>query len=150
MSHVFDINSTRKQQILVEYLTATGSAFAITPQGEQVFLNKRLVETMGVDAGDIYDAFLVQNYPDKREAIPWRAMRVEPAENKLDLGHVAIDSDLQNIIEYMKGFETGVAFTVAELADELSMPYDTVEDLCEKHKDIFTQQSAFSLQLGYK
>lgn len=115
-----------------------------------MFLNKRLVETMGVDAGDIYDAFLVQNYPDKREAIPWRAMRVEPAENKLDLGHVAIDSDLQNIIEYMKGFETGVAFTVAELADELSMPYDTVEDLCEKHKDIFMQQSAFSLQLGYK
>ena len=54
MTQLFDLSATRRQQVLVEYLTATGSAFAVTPQGEQVFLNKRLVETMEVLAGDIY------------------------------------------------------------------------------------------------
>jgi hypothetical protein len=81
MSQIFDINSTRRQQVLVEYLTATGSAFAVTPQGEQVFMNKRLVDTMGVLAGDIYEAFLLPNYPDKQASIPWRAMRVEPTRH---------------------------------------------------------------------
>ena len=75
MSHVFNIDNTRRQQIMVEYITETGSGFAVT-DGEQVFMNKRLVDTMDVQPGDIYDAFLLPNYPDKRDAIPWRAMRV--------------------------------------------------------------------------
>mgnify|MGYP005995390965 FL=1 len=150
MSHVFDVDNTRRQQIIVEYLTPTGSGFAVTPEGEQVFMNKRLVDAMNVQAGDIYNAFLLPNYPDKRDSIPWRAMRVEPADTKLDLGHVAVDSDLENVIEFLKGYEEGVCFTAAEMADMLDMPFSVVEDLCQKHKDIFLEQSTFSLQLGYK
>ena len=150
MNHVFDVDNTRRQQIIVEYLTPTGSGFGVTPEGEQVFMNKRLVDTMNVQAGDIYNAFLLPNYPDKRDSIPWRAMRVEPADVKLDLGHVAVDSDLQNIIEFLKGYEDGVCFTAAEMADMLDMPISVVEDLCQKHKDIFLEQSTYCLQLGYK
>ena len=53
MSHVFNIDNTRRQQIMVEYITETGSGFAVTPDGEQVFMNKRLVDTMDVQPGDI-------------------------------------------------------------------------------------------------
>ena len=150
MSHVFNVNDTRKQQIIVEYLTPTGSGFAVTPSGDQVFMNKRLVDTMKVQAGDIYNAFLLPNYPDKRDTIPWRAMRVEPTKVKLDLSHVAVDSDLQNIIEYMRGYEEGSNFTAAELADALDMPFGVVEDLCSKHKDTFLEQSTYSLLVSYK
>ena len=114
MNHVFDVGNTRYQQIIVEYLTPTGSGFGVTPEGEQVFMNKRLVDTMNVQAGDIYNAFLLPNYPDKRDSIPWRAMRVEPADVKLDLGHVAVDSDLENVIEFLKGYEEGACFTAAD------------------------------------
>ena len=70
MTHVFNIDNTRRQQIMVEYITETGSGFAVTPDGEQVFMNKRLVDTMDVQPGDIYDAFLLPNYPDKRGRNP--------------------------------------------------------------------------------
>ena len=87
MNQIFDLNETRRQQIIVEYLTPTGSGFAVTPKGDQVFLNARLVNTMNVQPGDMFNAFLLPNYPDKREQIPWRAMRVEPVHVNLDLAH---------------------------------------------------------------
>ena len=71
---VFDLSTTKKTQLLVEYLTDTGSAFGVTPQGEQVFMNRRLVEKMNLVGGEVLDAFLLPNYPDKRETIPWRAI----------------------------------------------------------------------------
>ena len=101
MNHVFDVDNTRRQQIIVEYLTPTGSGFGVTPEGEQVFMNKRLVDAMNVQAGDIYNAFLLPNYPDKRDSIPWRAMRVEPAEVQLALGQVAVDSDPATTNEFI-------------------------------------------------
>ena len=149
MSQIFDIDSTRKQQILVEYLTPSGSGFAVNPQGEQVFMNKRLIDAMNVQPGDIYNAFLLPNYPDKQDQIPWRAMRVEPADVKLDLGHVSVDSDLQNIIEYMRGYEEGSNFTAADLADALDMPLTLCEEICKKHQDIFFEQDCFSLHTNY-
>jgi len=48
MNQIFDLNETRRQQVIVEYLTPTGSGFAVTPKGDQVFLNSRLVTTMKV------------------------------------------------------------------------------------------------------
>ena len=64
------------KQILVEYLTDTGSAFAVTEQGDQVFLSERLVKRMDVQPGDIFDAHVLLNYADKRDIIKYRAMRV--------------------------------------------------------------------------
>ena len=73
------VNNLPVTQILVEYLTSSGSAFAITEEGEQVFLSERLVTRMEVQPGNVFDALVVLNYADKREKIKYRAMRiVEP------------------------------------------------------------------------
>jgi hypothetical protein len=64
------------KQILVEYLTDVGSAFAITEEGEQVYLSKRLTKKMDVQPGDVFDAHILLNYADKRDIIKYRAMRV--------------------------------------------------------------------------
>ena len=69
------------KQILVEYLTDVGSAFAITEEGEQVYLSKRLTKKMDIQPGDIFDAHVLLNYADKRDMIKYRAMRVQEATN---------------------------------------------------------------------
>jgi|TARA_R100000426_G_scaffold84624_1_gene63969 hypothetical protein len=75
------MNEEETKQILVEYLTDSGSAFAITEQGDQVFLSERLVTRMDVQPGDIFDAHVLLNYADKRDMIKYRAMRVKAATN---------------------------------------------------------------------
>tara|TARA_Y100001951_G_C11188267_1_gene209964 strand:+ start:356 stop:607 length:252 start_codon:yes stop_codon:yes gene_type:complete len=75
------MNEEKTKQILVEYLTDSGSAFAITEQGDQVFLSERLVTRMDVQPGDIFDAHVLLNYADKRDMIKYRAMRVKAATN---------------------------------------------------------------------
>ena len=75
------MNEEETKQILVEYLTDSGSAFAITEQGDQVFLSERLVTRMDVQPGDIFDAHGLLNYADKRDMIKYRAMRVKAATN---------------------------------------------------------------------
>lgn len=78
-------NNLPVTQILVEYISEMGSAFAVTEEGDQVFLNERLVTRMDVQPGDVFDAHLVLNYPDKRERIKWRAMRVTDPEEIIPL-----------------------------------------------------------------
>jgi len=148
MTNIFDIDTTRKQQIIVEYITDTGSGFAVNPKGEQVFMNARLVNAMKVEPGDSYDAFLLPNYPDKREQIPWRAMRVEPIELDLDMTHVSVDKKVNRIIEYMEfasGDVTGVAYTARELSEELQMDHTEVLAILEKMPETFTKVDAYIL-----
>lgn len=145
MSHVFNIDNTRRQQIMVEYITETGSGFAVTPDGEQVFMNKRLVDTMDVQPGDIYDAFLLPNYPDKRDSIPWRAMRVEPVEVDLDLTHVKSDALTNRIVKWMQGSDPDIAFTASEVAQELEEEYDDVLATLESNKQLFFKTDAYIL-----
>ena len=150
MSQIFDIDSTRKQQIIVEYITPSGSGFAVNPQGEQVFMNARLVSAMKVEAGDTYEAFLLPNYPDKKEMIPWRAMRVEPTEIDLGLGHVSGDKKPNRIIEYMQAHDDGIAWTITELSEDLEMPLDEVKDILDEHSKSFMKVDAYILLPAYK
>ena len=150
MSQIFDIDSTRKQQIIVEYITPSGSSFAVNPQGEQVFMNARLVNAMKVEAGDTFDAFLLPNYPDKKEMIPWRAMRVEPTEIDLGLGHVSGDKNPNRIIEYMQAHDDGIAWTITELSEDLEMPLDEVKDILDEHSKSFMKVDAYILLPAYK
>ena len=145
MTNIFDIDTTRKQQIIVEYITDTGSGFAVNPKGEQVFMNARLVNAMKVEPGDSYDAFLLPNYPDKREQIPWRAMRVEPIELDLDMTHVSVDKKVNRIIEYMQLDMAGVAYTARELSEELQMDHTEVLAILEKMPETFTKVDAYIL-----
>ena len=145
MTNIFDISNTRKQQIIVEYITDTGSGFAVNPKGEQVFMNARLVNAMKVEPGDSYDAFLLPNYPDKREQIPWRAMRVEPIELDLDMTHVSVDKKVNRIIEYMQLDMAGVAYTAREISEELQMDHTEVLAILEKMPETFTKVDAYIL-----
>lgn len=145
MTNIFDIDTTRKQQIIVEYITDTGSGFAVNPKGEQVFMNARLVNAMKVEPGDSYDAFLLPNYPDKREQIPWRAMRVEPIELDLDMTHVTVDRKANAMIEYMQLDMAGVAYTAREISEELQMDHTEVLAILEKMPETFTKVDAYIL-----
>ncbi len=145
MTHVFDVSNTRKQQIMVEYITETGSGFAVNPEGEQVFMNKRLVDAVDVQPGDTYEAFLLPNYPDKREHIPWRAMRVEPVEINLDLSHVTSDSLVNRIVKWMSDSDPGVPFTAAEVAEGVEEELETIQALLETNKHLFFKTDAYVL-----
>lgn len=145
MTHVFDVSNTRKQQIMVEYITETGSGFAVNPEGEQVFMNKRLVDAVDVQPGDTYEAFLLPNYPDKREHIPWRAMRVEPVEINLGLNHVTSDSLVNRIVKWMSDSDPGIPFTAAEVAEAVEEELETIQALLETNKHLFFKTDAYVL-----
>jgi len=145
MSHVFDIDNTRRQQILVEYLTATGSGFAVTPQGEQVFMNKRLIDAMSVQPGDYYNAYLLPNYADKRDQIPWRAMRVEPVEVGIDLSHVAGSAIENAIVDYMRDVDSDGVFEVCDISDDMDLDFKQVEEALKNNPDLFERVDAYVL-----
>ena len=65
--------------IEIDYITYSGSAFAICENGDQVFLNARIIKKMKLEEGDICSALLLKNYEDKSEVTPWRAVRVSAA-----------------------------------------------------------------------
>ena len=146
MTQLFDLSATRRQQVLVEYLTATGSAFAVTPQGEQVFLNKRLVETMEVLAGDIYDAFLLPNYPDKQASTPWRAMRVESTELALDIKPVVSDSIPNRIADYMEEVDEEGVWLPEDIAEAVDLDVKQVEEALAESPEIFDPVRAYMLR----
>ena len=145
MTHVFDVSNTRKQQIMVEYITETGSGFAVNPEGEQVFMNKRLIDAMEVEPGNTYEAFLLPNYQDKRDQIPWRAMRVEPVEINLDLDHVRLDSLINRIVKWMSDSDPGIPFTASEIAEGVDEELETVQPLLEMNQQLFFKTDAYVL-----
>ena len=150
MSQLFDLNTTRRQQILVEYLTATGSAFAVTPQGEQVFLNKRLVDTMELLAGDIYEAFLLPNYPDKQASIPWRALRVEPSDMKMDIKPAVSDSIPNAIADYMDEVDEDGAWLPIDIAEAIELDVKQVEEALAENPEMFASVQAYMLRFKDK
>ena len=145
MTHVFDVSNTRKQQIMVEYITETGSGFAVNPEGEQVFMNKRLIDAVDVQPGDTYEAFLLPNYPDKRDQIPWRAMRVEPIQIDLDLNHVRLDSLINRIVKWMSDSDPGIPFTASEVAEGVDEELEVVQPLLEMNQQLFLKTDAYVL-----
>lgn len=131
--NVFNLSVTKKSRVMVEYLTDTGSGFAVTPEGDQVFLNQRLVQRMDVQEGEVYEAFLVPNYPDKRELIPWRGVRVEPlkeeeVEEEAPEKNFPSDLDINKnmIVGYMSEYDG--AWTKEQLCEALDLsPTDVKE-----------------------
>ena len=148
MNQIFDLNETRRQQVIVEYLTPTGSGFAVTPKGDQVFLNARLVTTMNVQPGDIFNAFLLPNYPDKREQIPWRAMRVEPVHVDLDLAHVTNIDIEDEVAMYIKSNGIDFPYTPSMIAADIDREEFEVIEVMEKNKNRFYKVDAYMLFVG--
>lgn len=107
---------TEVKDVVTEDKAYSGSMFATTKDGEGVFINARIVEMLKLEPMEEVRAFLLPNYPDKRDHIPWRAVRIE--RPKPDLTGVlgaepSIDS---RILEVLK---RGGLFTNAEIAEDL-------------------------------
>ena len=71
--------SKAEANIEIDFITYCGSAFAYCENGDQVFLNARIVDKMELEEGDICQALLLENFEDKRDVTPWRAVRVSAA-----------------------------------------------------------------------
>ena len=75
---------TQKAPAIVEIITYSGSAFAVNEMGQQIFINSRIVDRCDLSEGTEVLAHIVPNYQDKRDHIPWRALRVE-VPRKIDV-----------------------------------------------------------------
>ena len=126
---------TVQKPVHIDMLTYAGSAFGSTVNGEQVFINARIVEAMGLDEGMVVMGFLLPNYPDKRENIPWRAMRVK-VSNGQEEDEEVIEQDPEpeqtpgdRIMAVIKQTPDGY-FTTVDLTEELGLDTKTVNNWC--------------------
>ena len=116
-----------KINVMVETISYAGSGFAITKEGDQVFINKRIVELMGLDEGMVVEAMVIPNYEDKRDKIQWRAIRIVPKGDSDPVPEQApVDKAklIQTLID-----EEGPLRT-ATIAKHLSMSVDEVTTIC--------------------
>jgi hypothetical protein len=70
-------DETLTKDVLVDNITSVGSAFGATIEGEAVFINARIVSALKLKHGDHVRAFVLPNYEDKRDRVPWRTIRAE-------------------------------------------------------------------------
>ena len=68
---------TETMEIFVDEVTQTGSAFGATKEGEAVFINRRITNALNLEHGDKLSACVLPNYEDKRDDVPWRALKAE-------------------------------------------------------------------------
>lgn len=79
MSQIFETKKkfqSEQMEVLVEELTYSDSAFGSNEEGDGVFFNQRIVQAMDLEVGDEVTAHCIPNYPDKRDEIPWRCIRI--------------------------------------------------------------------------
>lgn len=127
---------TVQKPVHVDMLTYAGSAFGSTVNGEQVFINSRIVETMGLSEGMVVVGFLLPNYPDKRDNIPWRAMRVKVPNGQGDDEVIKHEPEPEpeqtpgdRIMAIISQTPDGY-FTTVDLTEELGLDTKTVNNWC--------------------
>ncbi len=108
---------TEVKEVIIEETTYSDSAFGVTEEGDGVFFNARIVQRMGLKGGQTVQAYLVPNFPDKRDSIPWRAMRVEVTHEQENI-EVTPTTPLDRIHRLLKE-DMSVMWTVTEIAEEL-------------------------------
>ena len=129
---------TEVKEVIIEEQTYSGSAFGVTEQGDGVFFNSRIVKTVGLKAGQTVKACLVPNFPDKREGIPWRAMRVEVTHDGLNITtQENVPLNLNEKIHRLLKEEDGY-WTLVELAEELEEDIDVVRSVLINDKSILS------------
>lgn len=137
---------TTKMRVMIESVSASGSAFGTTEGGDTVFLNKRLVDRVDLDMGDVVEAYVIPNFEDKRQSIPWRAVRVSPNKESVDTpvpaipvpaipvtGGKARSSSVidAEILAYL-GEEEVAYWTTADLAGAVDADTVTVANSCTR------------------
>ncbi len=126
---------TEVKEVIIEETTYSDSAFGVTEEGDGVFFNARIVQRMGLKGGQTVQAYLVPNFPDKRDSIPWRAMRVEVTheqENIEVVSHTLLDK-IHRMLKEDNGY-----WTLTELAEELDEETDVVRTVLINDKSIMS------------
>ena len=129
---------TELKEVIIEEQTYSGSAFGVTEQGDGVFFNSRIVDAVGLKAGQTVKACLVPNFPDKRESIPWRAMRVEVTHDGLNI--ITQENAPLNLNEKIRRLlkEDDGHWTLTELAEELDEDTEVVRTVLINDKSIMS------------
>lgn len=121
---------TVQKPVRIDMLTYAGSAFGSTVDGEQVFINGRIVDTLSLSEGMIAMGHLVPNFPDKRHQIPWRAMRMTLPEDREPMVEEEVPlSSSDKIMAHIKENPT-TYFTTTDLVEDLDLDTKTVNNNC--------------------
>lgn len=123
---------TIQKPVHVDMLTYSGSAFGSTPDGDQVFINARIVDAMGLSEGMVLTGYLLPNFPDKRDQIQWRAMRMEKPEPRAEDDEPLVEIEEtpgQKILARIKEGSQGY-FTTVDLVEDLGLDTKTVNNNC--------------------
>ena len=109
------------RRVTIHEVVDSGSAFGITEDGDMVFINQRIVSALDVKAGDVWDAYLLLNYPDKREMIPWRALRLS-VEGMEPMAKVKKEVDEQLLHAIVRLLTNEDYLTATEISETLNVP----------------------------
>jgi hypothetical protein len=115
------MESATHRRVTIHEVVDSGSAFGVTHDGDMVFINQRIVSAMGVQPGDVWDAYLLLNYPDKREMIPWRALRLS-TEGQEPLSKIKKEVDEKLLHAIVRLLNNEGYLTAAEIAETLDVP----------------------------
>jgi hypothetical protein len=115
------MESATHRRVTIHEVVDSGSAFGVTEDGDMVFINQRIVSAMDVKSGDVWDAYLLLNYPDKREMIPWRALRLS-TEGQEPLFKVKKEVDEKLLHAIVRLLNNEGYLTAAEIAETLDIP----------------------------
>lgn len=155
------------QKVFVDAVIETGSAFGITQEGEQVFINQRIVSALNVQPGETYEAWVVPNYEDKRDVTQWRAVRIkrlgagipamrprlsiatapapEPEVQPEVQPEPRSEEQVSLIDRIVKLLEDEEYLTVGEIADSLEVSSVTVQKELEKYSGVVSSVPAYFL-----
>ena len=115
------MESATHRRVTIHEIVDSGSAFGVTEDGDMVFINQRIVSAMDVKPGDVWDAYLLLNYPDKREMIPWRALRLS-TDGQEPLSKIKKEVDEQLLHAIVRLLNNEGYLTAAEIAETLDTP----------------------------
>ena len=127
---------TEVKEVIIEETTYSDSAFGVTEEGDGVFFNSRIVQKMGLKGGQTVQAYLVPNFSDKRDSIPWRAMRVEVTHEQENIE--VVPTNLRDRIHRLLKGDMSVMWTVTEIAEELEEDEEVVARLLAEDKSVMS------------
>ena len=117
------MESATHRRVTIHEVVDSGSAFGVTEDGDMVFINQRIVSTLNVQPGDVWDAYLLLNFPDKREMIPWRALRLSTeGQEPTPTARVKKEVDERLLHAIVRLLNNDGYLTAAEIAETLDTP----------------------------
>jgi hypothetical protein len=108
---------TEQKEVIVENIALNGSAFGVTKEGENVFINARIVALLGIRIMDNIVAHVLPNYPNRKDQVPWRAVRVDKTETAVAPAALSVEPRLEDII--LRHMKDGGIYSNAELSEDL-------------------------------